>query len=219
MRGWLLLLAGLLAAFLLLVAFAVGLNGSDPRVRQALVAGLFIAVGWLATFLLRETGDAIGRDRRRRDIMRALRAEISDYVETVDFNRAEEDRAAGADVAERVRAGGDDAATAYRPFIATEPDALLFNAFIAEIAILPEACVEPVVAFYIQLRDVAVFASDLSVATERLPAERRALMYEDYIAMRINAYKRGARAIRTLDAELADGSEWHRMRARLGWQR
>ena len=69
-------MALVLGAGLLLLINLVEVDLTDFRVQQAFVAGLVVASGWLITFLLREASVLLDVRERRRDMIRAVRAEV-----------------------------------------------------------------------------------------------------------------------------------------------
>ena len=70
------------------------ISGLDPRIWQAIIAGGFIALGWIVTNHLNRSASAQRRRERLRDVHRALYAEIGHNlanigtVEDLDRQRA-----------------------------------------------------------------------------------------------------------------------------------
>ena len=84
-------IALMLGAGLVVLVNLVEINLTNFRVQQALVAGLVVASGWLITFLLREMSVLLDTNERRRDMIRAVRAEvelIKHFAEKVNWEEA-----------------------------------------------------------------------------------------------------------------------------------
>ena len=99
----------------------------------------------------------------------------------------------------------DAAATGatFTPFIPMEDDNVVFDVVSAEIQILPNDVIDPVVLYYAQLNTITRFVEDLrGDRFAALEPERKIEMYGDYIAMKEQARHFAERAIRALDASL-----------------
>lgn len=173
--------------------------------RQALVAGAFIGLGWAAAFLTNEYRRWKDRQEERIDLQLALRAEISDFA--ARFSEAElvAEREAGPAL---IRAAGDEPGEARIVFVPRPKPSAIFEAVGDRITGLGADVTDPVIWFYSQIIDVQAFVDDLrSEAFGRLAAERRALAYGDYLEMLIEARRRADYAIEALTDALGDGAK------------
>ena len=57
----------------------------DPRVWQAVLAGLFVAIGWIVNGAQNRREATRLRREQREDVQRALVAEIKHYLEAVSY--------------------------------------------------------------------------------------------------------------------------------------
>lgn len=172
----------------------------DPRVQQAVIAGLFLAVGWVVNGWQNRRRDERLRLRRISDVQRALFAEIRAYLAALMRDDLEQ---YGADVAKRIRT--DDS---YFPVIPQERNRSIFSAIVAEIHILPRAVIDPVALYYSQLVAIEAIIDDLKgIDKSVIGAERAARMYEDYIAMKREALMLGQDALLLMGGYLDGGAE------------
>ncbi|WP_116086733.1 hypothetical protein [Tropicimonas sp. IMCC34011] len=188
----------------------------DPRIWQAVIAGAFLAIGWLVNGWQNRKADerryleGIARDReqraeRIRDIHRALFAEISAHV----HNLGSEALLDGyeAQMAERFAAE-----PSHVPLIPTEQDDMIFRAVTGEIHILTRTSIDAVVLFYRQLRAIATLARDMrSTAFANAETSSKLVMYGDYIEMKKQALRYGLIALRLIEVYAEDGPEAARL--------
>jgi hypothetical protein len=125
------LIAGIafgLGAALVIFLSLIKVDLANVRVQQALVAGIVVSSGWLMTFLLREASVLLDRRERRRDMIRAVRAEvelIKYFAEKMDWDEAMRD----------IRAAYDEDPD-YKPLIAYGRQFAVMRRLVAEIEIL-----------------------------------------------------------------------------------
>lgn len=183
-----------------------------PQVMQAAVAGGFIALGWIVTFLTQEYRRQQERREMRIEIHMALRAEINDYVVRHSYDGLKRHVARVTDL---IRRGGDDPDSAFFVFTPKTRAMAIFSALAERINHLSPRTTDPVVWFYSQLADVESFAEDLrSAAYARMDADRRARAYADYIQMIVEAKRRGEIAVSVLTDALGDADASEEERAR-----
>ena len=115
----------------------------DPRVQQAVVAGVFVAVGWVFNGYQNRKRERRRRLERMQDVQTALIAEIDHYIVTLkQFDLS-------ASWSRIVTAMEDD--MSYIPVVPSERNDTIFSALIAEIHVLPEPVIQPVVGYYNQV--------------------------------------------------------------------
>lgn len=176
------------------------LGGLDPRVSQALIAGLVIAVGWLTTAIFAELGKARARAEKLRDYHKAIYAEIGNTLESL-WESDESDRYAEA-LTKRME---DD--EKYVPFIPKELHDHVYNAVIAEIDVLPRQTIDAIVAYYSLIKSLAALADDMRGKTfKTLSADRRIAIYADYVGMRKQAFLFGKYALKLIGAYSLGGA-------------
>lgn len=168
----------------------------SPPAQQAVIAGLFLAVGWLVVAAQNRRRDAKLRAERVSDLQRALLAEIRAHVVALENQRLDLREANG--VIRRIREQG---------FIQMLPDNSndrIFSAIIAEVHILPALVIDPVVTYYRQIALMRSFEAQLPELAAR-NGERAADMFADYLELSEVAREAGYGAIRTLLASLHGG--------------
>jgi len=171
----------------------------SPQAQQAIIAGLFIAVGWWVVHWQGRRRDAANRAERVRDVQRALFAEIRAYVSAL---RREDLEAYGAEIANRI-----ETQPGYFPTIPTEANDAIFRAIIGDIHILPRDTIDPLVLYYSQLNAIGAAISDLrALDPAKLGPERAAAMYRDYIAFKREAAALGEQAMIAIAAN-EDGTK------------
>ncbi len=174
--------------------------GLDPRIWQAIIAGVFVAAGWLvngwqnrratASEAQHVRDDAAAqRAERLRDVHRALYAEIGanlsnlESVEALNVQRVS--------TLELMQSDPD-----YVPFLGRENRNLVFQAIVSEINILPRTSIDAVVAYYAQLASIDAMTEDLRGQTfANLSVDRRSAIYSDYMEMKIQALSYGNHAL------------------------
>ena len=160
----------------------------SPQAQQAVIAGLFLAVGWWVVHWQGRMRDARTRTDRVRDVQRALFAEIRANVAALSrYDLAEY----GEGIAERI-----ETEPGFFPTIPTESNDAIFRAIIEEIHVLPRDTIDPLVLYYSQLNVIASAIADLrAVDVSKVGPERAADMYRDYIVFRLEALKLGELAL------------------------
>ena len=163
----------------------------DPRVQQAVVAGVFVAVGWVFNGYQNRKRERRRRLERMQDVQTALIAEIDHYIVTLkQFDLS-------ASWSRIVTAMEDD--MSYIPVVPSERNDAIFSALIAEIHVLPEPVIQPVVGYYNQVFAVDAIIDDLrSDLFREMDQIQRIGMYTDYIALKQEALARGEVALRAL---------------------
>lgn len=150
----------------------------DTRIWQAVLAGAFVAGGWLYNGWQNRRDASRLRAERLRDVHRALFAEIG----TISANMTSAASLAqdAEPIIERMRADAN-----FVPFIPREHGDHLYDAIVAEIHILPRCTIDPVVAYYTQIKTLCAHADDMrGEAFKLMVQDRRIAMYRDYIAMK-----------------------------------
>lgn len=188
------------------------IKGLDPRIWQAFVAGLFLAIGWLVNGRQNRKATAQeaqqGRDdaaalraERLRDVHRALYAEIGAHLASLESTEAilkQRD-----DVVLMMQENPD-----YIPFLGRERRDQVFQAIVGEIHVLPRTSIDAVVAYYAQLSAIDAMTDDIrSDAFARLSVARRIDLYRDYMGFKAQALAFGNHALLMINAYSVDGPE------------
>ena len=180
-----------------LVALGQAVDLQD-RLWQALIAGLVIATGWLATAIFAETERAARKAERTRDFHKALFAEIQNAL-SVFYGEGQAEPHA------RDLIGRMEADPSFVPFIPQEHHARVFEALAKDIEVLPRQTIDTVVAFYSHVAAIAALAEDMrGPGFRRLPQDRRIALYRHYIDMRLRAFAVGQYLLKLI-AAYADG--------------
>lgn len=170
----------------------------EDRLWQALIAGLVIATGWLATAIFAETERAARKSERTRDFHKALFAEVQNTLSAF-WDEGQAERHA------RELVGRMEADEDFVPFIPREQHMRVFDALMDDIEVLPRQTIDTVVTFYSHVAAIAALAEDMrGQAFRRLPQQRRIALYRDYIDMRLRAFAVGQYLLRLITA-YADG--------------
>jgi hypothetical protein len=178
---------------------AAWLAGLDGRIWQAVVAGGFVALGWIVNGWQERRAQARSKAEKLRDYHKALFAEIRNAVD-VFFADGESERDAQT-ILQRMEQDDD-----FVPFLPKENLDRVYLALMPEIEVLPRQTIDAIVAFYAQVASIEAFAADMrGTAFRTLPQARRILMYRDYIAMRNRAYLIGMFSLRLIDAYSRNG--------------
>lgn len=173
----------------------------ESRLLQALVAGVFVAVGWLVNGWQNRKAAARLRAEKLRDYHRALYAEIASYVDNL------ESREAMAAWRDKVVAAME-ADAAYIPFLPREEADTIFRTMLDQIHILPRVTIDPIVVYYAQVRAIRALVDDMRAPSFReLSPQRRILMYRDYVALKMQALDDGSFAQRMIGAYADGGRE------------
>lgn len=167
----------------------------SPQAQQAIIAGLFVAIGWWVVAFQNRRRAAELRAERVRDVQRALFAEIRAYLAVL---RRDDVAAYGARIMDRILNE-----PGYFPVIPTERNDAIFRAIVGEIHVLPRDTVDPVVLYYSQLNAIAAMIDDLRVLdVAKIGPERAAGMYRDYISMKVEAIEMGDNALEAIRANI-----------------
>ena len=180
----------------------------DPRIWQAVIAGLFLAVGWIVNGAQNRRMAARLKAERLRDTHKAIYAEIGYALSALwDEGRSEE---YAEELLQRIRTTPD-----FVPFIPKEHHDHIYDAVLDEIEVLPRQTIDAIVAYYSQIKALGTLAEDMrGEGFKALSAERRALMYEDYLAMRQRAFAAGEYALALITAFAEGGAPPAEARAR-----
>ncbi|RDC75372.1 hypothetical protein DLJ49_01070 [Rhodovulum sp. 12E13] len=175
------------------------LPGIDARFWQAVVAGAFLAMGWLVNGWQNRRERRALRAERLRDAHRALFAQIRAYplqlVSHEDLGRY------GDEMVDRMRADPGPV-----PLVPRERADRGFVALIPEIHILPRVTIDPVVTHYTHLHAIEALADDMRAeGVAALGQERRIALYEDYIRMRGLARDYGEVRLAVIESYASDG--------------
>jgi hypothetical protein len=175
------------------------LLGLDARIWQAVLAGAFLAMGWLVNGWQNRRERRALRAERLRDAHRALFAEIRAYLsQLVSRDALEEYRD---EIVARMRAD-----PGFVPLVPRERADRVFAALIEEIHILPRVTIDPLVTYYSHLHAIEALADDMRAeGFAALPQERRIALYEDYIRMKGLALDYGEFCLRVIERYASDG--------------
>ncbi|SNT72559.1 hypothetical protein [Paracoccus seriniphilus] len=166
-----------------------------PQAQQAVIAGLFLAIGWWVVAYQNRRRDAKLRADRVRDVQRALFAEIRAYLAAL---RRDDVGAYGAQIRQRILSE-----PGYFPVIPTENNDAIFRAIAGEIHVLPRDTVDPIVLYYSQLNAISAMIADLrQLDLAVIGPERAANMYRDYISMKLEALELGDQALAAIRANI-----------------
>lgn len=180
----------------LFVAFGLYLLAANtnlaPQIWQAIIAGVVLAIGWLTTAIFAEVGKANARAAKIRDVHKALYPEIGNALANFwDEGRSE--------VYARFNVERMQQDESYIPFIPKEENDHIYDVIIQEIDILPVQTIDAIVAYYSQIKAIAALAQDMrGESFKALSQTRRIAMYEDYAAMRKQAFASGQYALRLI---------------------
>ena len=173
----------------------------DARIWQAIIAGAFVAVGWIVNGWQNRRDAAARRAERLRDSHRAIYAEIGANL----FNLGSEKALMANADAVRQRMTED---ASFVPFVPTERRSPVFDAMREHIHILPRVTIDPIVAYYAQVGAVAALADDMrGVRFRTLSPDRRTAIYDDYIGMKVQALSFGDFALRMIAAYAEGGKD------------
>ncbi|SLN27972.1 hypothetical protein ROJ8625_01167 [Roseivivax jejudonensis] len=173
-------------------------TNADPRFAAALVGAAVASVGWFVAGLRERGRERRHRRVRQEDLQVALRAEIQHYVDILG-NPAFDLNEAWREMVEVMERDPD-----YVPLIPTERNDTVFQAMIAEVHLLPEHAIQPVVRYYNQVFAIEAMIADLRAdAFGRVSQSQRIKMYTDYISLKLEALEMGRTALSALDHSLA----------------
>ncbi|MGC1503013.1 MAG: hypothetical protein WA782_02625 [Sulfitobacter sp.] len=172
----------------------------DARIWQAVIAGAFVSAGWVFNGWQNRRDAARLRAERLRDVHRALYAEIGTTV--ANLIGPQTLAAQGKEMIVLMREN-----PAFVPFIPREHGDHIFDAVIPEIHILPRRTIDPIVAYYSQIKTLAAHSEDMrGKGFTAMAQSRRIAMYEDYIAMKQQLVDFGLFATAMIKA-YADGGD------------
>ncbi len=167
---------------------------------QAVVAGAFVATGWLVNGWQNRRVAALLRAERLRDVHRAIYAEIG--ANLANLGSAEDLESWRTVIISRIAA--DDA---FVPFIPKERADRVFEAIVENIHVLPRSTIDPIVVYYGQIEKIAALADDMRAdGFARLSADRRRDIYSDYIEMKKQAFAFGSYALVLINAYAKGGA-------------
>ncbi len=173
----------------------------DPRIWQAVLAGIFVASGWLYNGWQNRRGAAALRAERLRDVHRALYAEIGANLAILRSSVAIIE--SGNRILQLMEEDTD-----YHPFIARQRNMMVFETIVADIHILPRTSVDAVVNYYAQIKRIDELVADLRSDTVRsLSKNRRMAIYRDYTEMRQQAFAFGNHALVMINAYATGGKD------------
>ncbi|HRO14525.1 MAG TPA: hypothetical protein PLL33_05700 [Paracoccus sp. (in: a-proteobacteria)] len=168
-----------------------------PPAQQAMIAGLFLAVGWWVVAWQNHRRDARLRDERVADIQRALLAEIRAHVAALEGQTLDDAIAREALVA-RLAGGG------HVPILPHDANDRIFRAIVADVHVLPEWAIDPVVRYYRLLAVRGALAQDIRSNAAEHPA-RATEMFRDYLTLNDETLSIGHKAMIVLTASLEGG--------------
>lgn len=170
----------------------------SPQLQQAVVTGLFVAIGWIVVAGQTRRRDAALRRGREADLQRALLAEIRAHVFAL-----EQQTPSARDAAELVaRIGSGD----FVPTLPQHANDRIFGAVVADIHILPAPVIDPIVLYYRLLSIMGALATDLR-RIARHDGGRAAQMMADYLSLMEETRDTGIQAIRVLTESLRGGAD------------
>lgn len=164
-----------------------------PAIIAAVISAVVTGFGWVISERQSIRRDAARRRERIADLQTALLAEI----------RADRNRIGNVErSAEDVYTTLDDRPD-FVPFVPRRAPAVVFDALLREIHVLPNKVIDPVVIYHRQLATISLFVDDLrSDRFALLEPTRKRAMYQDYAELLIYANVLGQRAAIALAASL-----------------
>ncbi|MFC0199294.1 hypothetical protein [Paracoccus rhizosphaerae] len=168
----------------------------SPQLQQAVVTGLFVAVGWIVVAAQTRRRDAILRRTREGDIQRALLAEIRAHVFALEQQVPSAEDAAT--LIARIETGD------FVPTLPQHANDRIFSAVLTDIHILPAPVIDPIVLYYRLLSIMSALAADLREIA-RTDGQRAAQMMADYLSLMEETRDTGLQAVRVLTECLRGG--------------
>ena len=191
-------LAVIIGAPLLVLALLMDL---PTQLWAAIIAGSVIATGWLTSTIFAELGRTQGKAERLRDYHKALYAEIGNTLAAYYVDGNVETYAE--DIVARMTENPD-----FVPFIPRETHDRVFSALVDEIEVLPRQTIDAVISFYGLVASIGALAGDMrGERFQTLEQDRRILMYQDYIAMRLRAARMGEYTLNLIKAYSEGGAD------------
>ena len=167
----------------------------DPQVQAAVLAGLFLAVGWVVNGREGRRREADLREERVRDVLRALYSEIRAYVSVLRRDGVGTD---GALLRDRICHEAN-----FFPFVPSERNATIFTSIVSDISILPDGAIHAIVLYYAQVDAIEAMIGDLrSLDLARIGPSRAAELYIIFTLLKIEAAELGADALNDIAAYL-----------------
>lgn len=146
----------------------------DTALVAAFVSAIITMIGWLASHWSQRRLEVKRRDEKVIDVQAALLAEIESNLrryQELDLDGHE---------AEMTRLIGKS--RTFTPFVPRYVSEIVFEAMIGEVHILPTRTIADVIAYYKQEYKLRELVEDLrSDRYAQLEADRKTLMYEDYV--------------------------------------
>jgi hypothetical protein len=165
------------------------LANMDARIWQAVIAGAFLAAGWIVNGWQNRRADERFRAEKLRDLHRALYAEIGTNLANLSVYMDMHDYVEGLE--DRMRRDPD-----FIPFIPREHHDFVFDTVVPEIYLLPRQTIDRVVEYYTQIKTISAFADDMrGEGFKALSQDRRIAMYLDYLLMKRQALEFGNSAL------------------------
>lgn len=168
----------------------------SPQLQQALVAGVFLAIGWQVGAWQNRRRDDRLRAKRETDLQRALLAEIRAHVVGLEQQTPSPEDAR--DLIRRVATGD------LLPTLPQHSNDRIYAAVIAEIHILPASVIDPIVIYYRLLSIMEALAADLRRIARR-DTKRAAQMMADYLSLMEETCDTGLYVVRVLTQSLQGG--------------
>lgn len=179
------------------------LSNIDARIWQAVIGGGVVAFGWLINGKRNRRAEARLRAEQVRDLHKAIFAEIKPYILALKRDRLQDYEA---DMVARMRTKDPETGEPFIPLIPRESNDAVFMAAIEHIHILPRQTIDPIVAYYSQLKAISTLIDDMRGEDfRRISTERRINVYQDYIRMKLYARDVGEYAQRVIAAYASGG--------------
>lgn len=177
------------------------LSQIDPRIWQAVIAGMFVAFGWIVNGRRNRREARHLRAEKTRDVHRALFAEIRAYLSTLHSEQLLRDH--GQAMVAKMQEDAD-----FVPFIPREHVDGVFETILPQIHVLPRHTIDPIVAYYSHVRAIATLVEDMRDKDfKAMEPARRIAMYSDYITMKMQALTFGGNALGVIKAYELGGVE------------
>lgn len=171
--------------------------------RPVVVSATMLALGWLATALVRILVAEEEKHQSRRDALMALQSEIFAYVDKLDNQAIEETALKTQD---QIRAGVWDVYAGrlpYYPFSTRESEPIAFDNAAQTIPSLNESTVAAVLRFYAEYADMRTLIDDCNNDFFRsLSAARRVVIHQEMTKRRIGTLRWGLKALAEINREL-----------------
>ena len=173
----------------------------DPRIWQAIIAGAFLAGGWVFNGQQNRREAQRERAEKLRDTHRAIYAEIDSNLSNLRDADALDDYCKT--MVERMEQDAE-----FVPLIPRERNDRLYESITDRIYVLPRVTIDPIVMYYSQLATISAHVEDMrGVSFRTLSTDRKVLMYMDYIEMRKQALEFGRVANYLIDVYSKSGKD------------